>query len=234
MNIVITGSSKGMGKSMAERFASAKYSVLLCARNKTQLYKTRDELKKAHPEASITAVVADLSRKEGMLTFRDYVLENHSPVDVLINNSGTFIPGSVWNEPDGALEQMLDSNLLSAYHITRALLPQMMERKSGHIFNICSIASLQAYSNGGAYSISKYALSGFSKNLRKEMIPYNIKVTAVYPGAVYTDSWASTGLPEERFIPVEDIAELVFSIAHLSPRTCVEEIVVRPQQGDLP
>lgn len=234
MNIVITGSSKGMGKSMAYRFAAANHNVLLCARNEDRLLSTRDELKKAHPASSVSAVTADLTKKEDILKLKEQVLTQHTPVDVLINNAGTFISGSVWNEPEGALEKMLDTNLLSAYHITRALLPHMMERRSGHIFNICSIAALQAYPNGGAYSISKFALSGFSKNLREEMKPYNIKVTTVYSGAVYTDSWAESELPAERFITPKDIAELIFTAAHLSPQACPEEIVVRPQQGDLP
>jgi short-subunit dehydrogenase len=127
---------------------------------------------------------------------------------------------------------MIAVNLYSAYHLTRALLPGMMERKQGHIFNMCSIASLKAYSNGGAYSISKFALLGFSRNLREEMMPYNIKVTAVIPGAAYTDSWVGFVDPE-RIMEASDIAQLVYAAAHLSPKACVEDIVVRPQLGDL-
>ena len=98
-------------------------------------------------------------------------------------------------------------NLYTAYHVTRAFLPSMMKKKSGHIFNMCSIASLSAYKNGGSYSISKYALMGFSKNLREELKPYNIKVTAVYPGAVYTSSWEGSGVEPQRIMEVNDIAK---------------------------
>jgi NADP-dependent 3-hydroxy acid dehydrogenase YdfG len=113
------------------------------------------------------------------------------------------------------------------------LLPGMMKVKSGHIFNICSIASLDAYNNGGAYSISKFAMYGFSKNLREEMKPHGIKVTHVLPGASYTDSWAGSGIDPKRIMEAGDIAKMVYAAAHLSPQACVEEIIVRPQQGDL-
>ncbi len=128
---------------------------------------------------------------------------------------------------------MIAVNLYSAYHLTRALLPGMMARRKGHIFNICSIASLQAYPNGGAYSISKFALAGFSRNLREEMKPHGIKVTAVYPGAVYTDSWAGSGVDPQRIMEAGDIAEMVYAAAGLSPQATVEDILLRPQLGDL-
>ena len=124
---------------------------------------------------------ADLSQKNEVLKFADWLLKKKIQIDIFINNAGQFVPGNIYNEPEGNLEKMMNINLFSAYHLTRALLPQMMKKKSGHIFNICSIAALKAYNNGGSYSISKYALMGFSKNLREEMKPFHIKVTTVYP-----------------------------------------------------
>ena len=109
----------------------------------------------------------------------------------------------------------------------------MMAEKSGHIFTMCSIAALAAYPDGGAYSISKFALLGFTKNLRRELMPYNIKVTAVIPGAVYTDSWKDSGVPQSRIMEAEDIAMMVYTASRLSPQATVEEIVIRPQFGDL-
>jgi short-subunit dehydrogenase len=109
----------------------------------------------------------------------------------------------------------------------------MMKRKQGHIFNMCSIASLQAYANGGAYSISKFALLGFSKNLREEMKPHGIKVTAVLPGATMTASWAGSNIDPNRIMEVNDIAEMVYTSSKLSPMAVVEDIILRPQLGDL-
>jgi len=110
---------------------------------------------------------------------------------------------------------------------------QQSTSSNKHIFNICSIASVQAYSNGGSYSISKFALLGFSKNLREELKPHNIKVTAVLPGAAYTDSWIGSGIDENRIMEANDVAAMVFAASQLSTKACVEEILLRPQLGDL-
>jgi len=127
----------------------------------------------------------------------------------------------------------MDLNLFSAYHLTRALLPGMIERKKGHIFNMCSIAALKAYDNGGAYSISKWALTGFTKNLREEMKPHNIKVSMIHPGATYTPSWEQSGIDPKRFMTPDDVAQMVLTSCKLSDQACVEEIIIRPQLGDI-
>lgn len=156
-----------------------------------------------------------------------------SAPDILINNAGFFQPGSLADEPMGQLENQLHVNVGSAYHLTRALLPSMLQRGTGHIFNICSIASLQPYPNGGSYSISKYALHGFTQNLREELKPTGIKVTGVYPGAVLTDSWGNFDNSSGRIMETDDVAKMVVQAAQLSPQACVEQIVLRPRLGDL-
>ena len=110
---------------------------------------------------------------------------------------------------------------------------EMKRLKKGYIFNMCSIASIKAYANGGSYGISKFALYGMTKVLREELKEFNIKVTAVLPGATLTASWEGVDLPEERFIKVEDIAELIWTTYRLSDRTVVEDLVIRPQLGDI-
>ncbi len=233
MNIVITGASKGFGRAIAEIFAANGHHLYICSRNEVALYKAMEELLTRYPGIKIKAKARDLSKKEDAREFGDWVLNNAYTVDVLVNNAGSFVPGSVYNEPDNALETMLATNLTSAYHLTRRLLPAMMQRKSGHIFNMCSIASLQAYPNGGAYSISKFALLGFSKNLREEMKHHGIKVTAVLPGAAYTDSWSDSGVDPKRIMEANDIAKMIYAASQLSAQACVEDIVLRPQLGDL-
>lgn len=232
MNVVITGAGKGMGKAMAEKFASEGSSLFICARNEKELSETAKELE-AKYDCKVFYHQADLSEKKAAQEFGNWVLQQTKRIDVLINNAGQFIPGSIYNEEDGLLEKMININLYAAYNVTRALLPNMMDKKEGHIFNICSIAALKAYDNGGSYSISKFALMGFSKNLREELMPYNIKVTAVYPGAVYTSSWYESGVSESRIMEASDIANVVFACSKLSPQACVEDIVIRPQLGDL-
>ena len=233
MKIVITGASRGLGLSMAEAFAAEGHDLLLTARNEIRLYQALESLMGRYPDQTIKAKPFDLGSKQGAADFGNWVLGLGVIPDILINNAGTFEPGSLVDEPDGQIEQMLQINFLSAYYLTRVLLPGMIKRKSGHIFNISSIAALQAYPHGGSYSISKFALSGFSKNLREELKPFAIKVTTIYPGAVYTDSWADSGVDPGRIMKPSDIAEMIVQIASLSPQAVVEELVIRPLAGDL-
>ena len=232
MNVIITGASKGLGRAIALQYAAAGYTLILCSRGAKALYDFVNELYVMFPDVTVKALPVDLSIKEEVIAFADWSLQFGTPT-ILVNNAGIFLPGSIHSEEDGTLETMITTNLYSAYHLTRALLPSMIANKSGHIFNICSIASLQAYSNGGSYSISKFALLGFSKNLREELKPVGIKVTAVLPGAVYTDSWSGSGIDPQRIMEAADVAKMVFAASQLSPQAVVEDIVLRPQLGDL-
>ena len=233
LNVVITGASKGMGLAMAEKFAGAGHNLFLCARNVDELRTTSERLQVEFPSVKIAYWPVNLAIKESVYQFAEEVLKICTQVDILINNAGQFVPGSIISEEEGVLDQMLAVNLYSAYHLTRAILPAMMRKKQGHIFNICSIAALKAYDNGGSYSISKFALMGFSKNLREELKPHNIKVTAVYPGAVYTSSWEGSGVAKIRIMEADDIADMILAASLLSPQACVEDIVMRPMLGDV-
>lgn len=233
MNIVISGASKGIGKAIAIRFAAQGHNIAVSGRHLTALSILKDEINKLNPDVKLIIFKGDMSVKEDVFAFSNTVLKEWGFVDVIVNNAGTFIPGSIHSEEDGILEKLLNTNLMSAYHLTRALLPGMMGRKAGRIFNICSIASLIAYPNGGSYSITKFALLGFNKCLREEMKPYGISVSAVLPGATFTDSWSGSNFSEERLMPSEDVAEMIYAVSQLSTRTVVEDIVLRPQLGDL-
>ena len=233
MNVVITGASRGMGKAIAGKFAAEGYDLFLCSKDEKRLSECAGQLKTINNKSNILFYAANLGDKTQTQQFGKWVLQQNIPIDILINNAGHFLPGSIYNEEDEVLEKMININLYSAYYLTRILLPKMMEHKQGHIFNMCSIAALKAYSNGGSYSISKFALLGFSKNLREEMKPYNIKVTAVIPGATYTDSWSSSGIDPKRFMEATDVAEMIYAASQLSVQACVEEILLRPQPGDI-
>lgn len=232
MNVVITGASRGIGRTVAKTYATHGYNLLLSSRNEDLLMQTVEELSMEFPNINIDGKAFDLGKKQEARLFGEWVVNTADTVDVLINNAGTFVPGKVSDEPDGALEQMLEVNLFSAYHVTRSILPKMIAQQNGHIFTVCSIAALAAYPNGGAYSISKFALLGFTKNLRQELMQHNIKVTAIIPGAVYTDSWKGFVEPS-RIMEAEDIATLIYTTSRLSPQATVEEIIIRPQLGDL-
>ncbi len=233
MNIVITGATKGIGRAIAERFAREGFDLAVCARTKKDVDKLGNDLAALNPKAKIIAESCDMSEKVQVQAFASKINREWKKVDVLVNNAGLFLPGQIYAEPDGQLEELMKVNLHSAYHMTRALLPNMMKQKAGHIFNMCSVASFMAYEHGGSYSIAKHALVGFSKSLREEMKPHGIRVTSILPGAVKTPSWDGVDLPAKRFMKPEDIADSVWGIWQLSDRTVVEEIVLRPMLGDL-
>jgi len=237
-NIIITGASRGLGKAIAEKFAANGYHLYLASRNAVALYTAMETLQVKYPDITVKAKAFDLSIKEEAKAFGNWILGLGISIDVLVNNAGTFLPGNIYDEEEDTLERMIETNVYSAYHLTRVLLPKMMGQdissgSRGHIFNMCSIASLKAYANGGSYSISKFALAGFSKNLREELKSYFIKVTAVYPGAAYTDSWIGSGVDEKRIMEAQDIADMVYAASQLSPQATVEDIILRPQLGDI-
>jgi len=230
---IVTGASQGMGKVIAEKLLSEGFSIAVCARNKKKLEELQTRWKEIYPSASIVTYNADLSNKEELAAFADTVLSVFPEIDLLVNNAGNYLPGNLADEPDGLLEKMIGINLYSAYHLTRKILPVMKKKNGGHIFNMCSVASLRAYPNGGAYSISKYALLGFSENLREELQPYSIKVTAICPGATYTPSWEGSGVDPGRIMEAKDVAAMLWSAWLLSPQANVDTIVMRPVKGDL-
>ncbi len=230
--VVVTGGSKGIGKAILERFARENFTLATCSRSEADLDLLKKEFQERHG-ATIHSIKADLSKKEEVAGFTEFVHSIGKPVAVLVNNSGRFIPGLVHEEEEGALEAMIETNLYSAYGVSRGIIPQMKSQHYGHIFNICSVASLHAYPNGGSYSISKFAMYGMSKALREELKAFGIKVTAVLPGAVLTSSWEGVDLPEERFIKSEDVAETIYSAWQLSDRTVIEDLIIRPQLGDI-
>ena len=233
MHIVITGASKGIGKAIAEIFAKDNaHTLILCARNIEALETLAADITAQYPATEVHCRSCNVAHKKQLQDFADFAL-SFGTIDILVNNAGIFIPGSVYNEEDGALEEMLQVNLLSAYHLTRKLIPQFIQQKAGTIFNICSIASFTAYANGGSYSISKFALSGFTKNLREEMKLFGVKVCGVYPGATMSDSWSGTGVDPARIMEAEDVAKMIYAATQLSSQAVMEDIVLRPQLGDL-
>lgn len=231
-SILVTGGTKGIGRAIIKRFAAEGFSVATCSRNESDLKSLRLELERDFPSIQVLAEVADLSKKEEVMRFAKQV-QDFCEVDVLVNNTGLFLPGAIHDEPEGNFELMMHTNLFSAYYLTRALTGRMIERRSGHIFSIGSIAGLTAYPNGGSYAISKWAMLGMTKCLREEMKPHQVKVTSILPGATYTASWEGVDLPIERFMKASDVADSVWAAYNLSPQTVVEEVIIRPQLGDL-
>ncbi|HET8818501.1 MAG TPA: SDR family oxidoreductase [Xanthomonadaceae bacterium] len=226
-SILVTGGSKGIGLAIARRFLSEGFATVVCARNEDALQAASADapgLQALRCDLTVPAEVTRLARRVEALV---------GVPDVLVNNAGAFEPGQLHAEDESTLERMLATNLFSAYRITRALLPGMMARGSGTIINLCSTASIVAYPDGGSYSIAKHALHGFSRTLREEMKPHGIRVVSLLPGATLTASWEGVDLSPDRLMPVEDVAEMAWAAHRMSPRTVVEEILMRPFLGDI-
>lgn len=230
---VVTSGTRGIGRAVVLLFLKNGFDVITGSRKQLNIDRLEAEAASKKFTGKLYTFLGDLSGEAGVNAFVEHVKKMGRPVDVLVNNTGLFIPGRIHEEASGVLENVLEANLLSAYRMTRGFVKDMMERRSGHIFNMCSIASITAYPNGGAYAIAKHALYGMTKVLRQELMPYRVRVTAVLPGATLTDSWAGTDLPPERFMKSDDVATAIWAAYSLSDSTVVEELLLRPQLGDI-
>ena len=227
---VVTGATKGIGRAIVLKLANEGFDVAFCARTQSDLDQFKAELERNY-DGRFIAQVVDMGKKEDIIRFGQLVKDQMGSVDLLVNNAGVFIPCELLNaDNEDAFTQMMDVNLYSTYYMTQQVIEDMIQVGKGHIFNMCSIASIMPY---GAYAVSKHAMLGYSRVLREELKEKGVRVTAIMPGAVYTASWDGTTIPEERMMKAEDIADSVWSIFALSDRTVVEEIVLRPQLGDI-
>lgn len=232
MRAVITGATKGIGLAIANIFAANGYDLAICSRKAEELKRVANEIEQKYHKKVIFKPT-DLSKKNETIDFANFILDQWSHIDVIINNAGVYIGGAIEDEADGTLETMIQTNLYSAYYLTKSILPVMINAQKGHIINICSIASKIAYPNGGSYSISKFALLGFSKVLREELKSKNIRVTSILPGATWSDSWTGVDLPKDRLMDASDIAKIVWMSHSISDNAVVEDITIRPLLGDL-
>ncbi|MBT8327770.1 MAG: SDR family oxidoreductase [Bacteroidia bacterium] len=220
---VISGGTKGIGRAICEKFLAEGFRVFTSARSIDHNFKHQN----------LNQFKADLSNKKEVRDFSDWILDQTSSIDVLVNNVGVFLPGKISEEHEDAFEIQINTNLASTYHLTRNCLSALKSPQSGYIFNICSTASITPYINGGSYCISKYAQYGLTKVLREEMKEFNIRVSAVLPGATYTNSWSESDLPIDRFIKPKSIAQLIWTAYQLDDNSVMEEILIRPMDGDI-
>lgn len=231
-HVVVTGASRGIGFAVAHRFAQDGHHLAIVARKSEDLIQAKERLLAAGA-ASVHAVVADLSNPEDIARSIAQIHSIFKQVHVLVNNAGLFLGGTMMEEPVGQFQHLMNTNVLSAYEMTRGLWTQLQNTPRAHVFNMCSIASITAYAAGGSYSVAKFALMGFSKSLRLEGMPFGIRVSAVLPGATLTDSWAGVDLPKDRFMDPKDVAEAIFMAFQINEHTVMEEVLLRPILGDI-
>lgn len=226
MVAVISGATKGVGKALAIALAKEGFSLALNARNTNDLEQLQSELVRNY-SSNVFIYVGDLSDKDSALDFSAKVLSEFKNIDVLINNVGKYDLDKITD--DGIdLDDMMKTNLNSAYYLTKHLSINMCKNGKGHIFNICSVLSLMPRSTAATYTISKHALKGFNDVLREEMREYGVKVTAIYPGSINTSSWEGIVAPKELFVQPDDIVNIVKTCLHTSKNANIEEIVIKP------
>ncbi len=224
--VVVTGCTRGIGYAIARRF-EGEYQIVGCGAHPDRVAAIHEK----HPEWDVQ--VYDLSLADQAKAFGAYVLSRYENIDILINNAGAFEQGSLLTESDETFYRMMRVNLESAYHLTKVIAPRMMVQRSGWIVQMASVASIRPYPQGGSYAVAKAALLAYSRNLREELKPHQVAVTAILLGPTLTDSWKDAPYPPERFVKGEAVADLLWAMAHLPPGTVVEEILIRPMLGDI-
>ena|SRR5882724_11118698 len=232
--LLITGASQGIGADIARVFAKELPGcrLALVARSEKNLLSVARACVKLGA-GSVEIFPCDVSQETPVESMGKAVTKHFGPLDVLINNAGVF-RGAPFTETTVSLfDEVLAANLRSVFLVTRAFLPGMIARGRGHIFNMSSIAGQEAYPNGAAYCAAKFGVTGLSQVLREELKTKGVRVTTVHPGATFSPSWKESGVPAKRMMPGSDVARAFFDIYALSRRTVVEEIVLRPQLGDI-
>jgi len=231
--VLVTGASQGLGAAISRAFAREipGARLALVARNEKNLTGVAKACVKSGAMADV--FVCDVSQEESVATMAGAVLSQLGRVDVLINNAGKFAGKSFAELSVHDFDDIIAANLRSAFLVTRSFLPGMLKRKQGDVFFMSSIAGRQAYPNGTAYCAAKFGVSGLAQVLREETKSFGVRVCCVYPGAAWSPSWIGSGITEERIMPAEDVARAFLDAYLISRRTVVEEIVLRPQLGDV-
>jgi NAD(P)-dependent dehydrogenase (short-subunit alcohol dehydrogenase family) len=231
--VLITGASQGIGAAIAKVFAKEVPGVRLAlvARNVRNLTAVAKACAKLGAKAE--AFECDVSNEASVGLMAEAVAGRFGALDVLVNNAGAFAMAPFAETKVDDFDRMIAVNLRSAFLVTQAFLPAMVKRKSGDIFFMSSIAGLGAYPQAAAYCAAKFGVTGLAKVLRAETKDRGVRVCCVHPGATWSPSWSKSGVKPERIMPAEDIARAILDVHRLGRRTVVEEIVLRPQLGDL-
>jgi short-subunit dehydrogenase len=230
--VLITGASQGIGAAIARAFAAEPdMRLMLVSRDASRLREVGNQCRDKGAQTRFFS--ADLTRDRDVADLVTTVLDTIGVPDVLVNNAGQFLPGSISEMKPDDFRDQIAVNLTSAFLVTHAFLPAMMAEGHGHIFFMASVASIKGYPRGAAYCAAKHGVLGLARALREETREHGVRVTSMIPGATNTASWEGLDLPASRFIPPEDVARTMVDIYKLSDRSVVEEILIRPQLGDL-
>ncbi len=228
-SVIMTGGSKGIGLSIAKVFArNTDRPIVLIARNEKELEEAKKECL-AEGAKQVETIAVDLLDNESLSAI-DFASLNPG---ILVNNAGTFLFKNLESTSLEEFENQFRINTVGAFNISQKVLPELHKQERGLVVNICSQASLKGYDDSGAYAMSKHAVLGYTRSLRKELKPSKIAVTAINLGQTYSTSWKEVDVDPNDLIDPEDVGRLIVSLSELSPRSVAEEIILSPQGGDV-
>ena len=234
---IITGASSGIGYATSLTLSKAGIRVAVGARRTERLQELEKQIIKNNGE--ILVKKTDVTRKSDCDSLVNTIVEKWGKVDILINNAGLMPLSYFKNGKVEEWEQMIDVNIKGVLYCTSAVVPHMLEKKSGHIINISSVAGRIVFAGGSVYCATKHAIAALSEGLRKELSPtYNIRVTCIEPGAVETELLGSitdesmTGFIQAtknmETLRSDDIANAILYAVQAPGRVNVNEILIRP------
>ncbi|MBN2731526.1 MAG: SDR family oxidoreductase [Balneolaceae bacterium] len=231
-SVLITGASRGIGREVAIGFASeTDRPLILVARTEKDLQQTKLMCQDAGAD-KVCVIPCDLSTPKAVTDIQ--LPANISAPGILINNAGSYLLKTLHKTSYMEYINQIKSNLFSAVHIVNRFLPELKKLDRGLIINICSSGALEGLPDSGAYASSKHALLGYSRSLRQELMDTEIGVTALNLGQTQSTSWEGSEVDSQKLIDPKDVAQLLVSLTKLSPRSVVEEIIMKPQHGRVP
>jgi 3-oxoacyl-[acyl-carrier protein] reductase len=225
---LVTGATKGMGRSIVGMLAAEGYHLFITARSEADLMDLKRNLLEAHPGVIVHHAVCDCADQQQVAALIRAVDEVFAQLDVLVNNVGIYRQVSLLEETLTDFELQWQVNFRTAYTLSRHFGKKMRDLGSGHIFHISSVASRKPVAAAGSYTVTKYALAGLNAVLRTELGAYGVKVTEIIPGATLTASWEGVDVQEDRFVAADDIAVAIRACLQMSGGANIEEIVLKP------
>ena len=229
----VTGASRGIGREIAKQFASIGSEVVLSARSKRDLQSAVKEITQLGGRAY--SFPMNIAEEQSILSTARSIRKYLGDVQVLVNNAGITVFKSFLETTLEEFDDIIDTNLEGPITCIKAVLPTMVKRKQGWIFNILSNAAIKTFEGSAAYTATKAGLLGLTKVLREEMRRYNIKVVNVIPGATETEMWSTANRRKyaHRMMKAKSVAEAVLAAYQMPDDVVVDELVIRPIQGDI-
>jgi 3-oxoacyl-[acyl-carrier protein] reductase len=225
---IITGASRGIGLAVAHRLGTMGAKLSLCARDAKRLESAADELRSV--AAGVFTAVVNVTHGEQIVAFVQNTEKTLGPVEILVNNAGIGYFGPTHEASEANWDSVLDTNLKSVFLASKAVAPGMIQRRTGHIINIASLAGKNAFAGGGIYCASKWGLLGLTECMAEDLRGYGIRVSAICPGSVATDFSPHGKKDVSKMLQAEDIAHVVEMIVTQAPQSFISEILMRPTQ----